>query len=65
MGNDELTATDVAQLFFIHIVRLFGVPKSIVYNRDPRFISQFWTNPWKLLGTSVFASSSYYLQTDG
>ena len=30
MGDDELTATDIAQLFFAHIVRLFGIPKSIV-----------------------------------
>ena len=44
MEDDELIATDIAQLFFIHIVRLFGVPKSIVHSRDPRFTSQFWTN---------------------
>ena len=39
MGDNELTATDVAQLVFTHIVRLFGVHKSILHDRDPRFTS--------------------------
>ena len=65
MGDDALIAIDVAQLFFTHTVRLFGVPKSIVHDSDPRLTSQFWINLWKLLGTSVLASSSHHPQTDG
>ena len=37
--DNELTATDIAQLFSTYIDRLFGIPKSIVHNRDPRIIS--------------------------
>ena len=65
MGDDALTATDVAQLFFTHIIWFFGVLKSIVHDRDPRFTSQFWTKLWKLLGTSVLTSSSHHPQNDG
>ena len=32
----------LAQLYVDEIVRLHGVPISIVSNRDPRFTSRFW-----------------------
>jgi hypothetical protein len=35
------TATSVAQEFFTNIIRLHGMPKSIVSDRDPVFMSRF------------------------
>ena len=32
----------LAQLYVDEIVRLHGIPTSIVSNRDPRFTSHFW-----------------------
>ena len=44
----ELTA----QLFFKHIVKLRGIPLSIVSDRDSRFIRTFWTELFAFLGTT-------------
>ncbi|XP_041021291.1 uncharacterized protein K02A2.6-like [Juglans microcarpa x Juglans regia] len=47
------------------IVRLHGIPKSIVSDRDPRFTSLFWKSLQTALGTKLKFSSAYHPQTDG
>jgi hypothetical protein len=37
------TATSVTKVFFDSMVRLHGIPESIVSNHDPVFTSKFWT----------------------
>ncbi len=39
---DTASAIDVAELFVQHIWRLHGVPRTVVSDRDARFISFFW-----------------------
>lgn len=41
-GDANLTGGEVARLFFDHIIRHYGVPTSIVSDRDTRFTSEFW-----------------------
>jgi hypothetical protein len=59
------TADEVAHIFFDTVVRLHGIPKHIISDRDRRFISTFWQQLWKLCGTQLRMSTAYHPQTDG
>ena len=47
------------------IVRLHGVPISIVSNRDPRFTSRFWCSLQDAMGTRLHFSTTFHPQNDG
>ena len=55
----------LSRLYIREIVRLHGVPVSIISDRDPRFTSRFWPSLQKALGTEVRLSTAYHPQTDG
>ncbi|CAH9130821.1 unnamed protein product [Cuscuta epithymum] len=59
------TASLVAKRFVDCVVRLHGIPRSILSDRDPIFLSHFWKDLWKLSGTTLRMSSAYHPQTDG
>ena len=61
--TDPYIAIRVARLFFDNIFKLHGLPKSIVYDRDPTFISAFWRELFCLNGTSF--NFSYHPQFEG
>jgi hypothetical protein len=60
-----VSASEVAQLVYDHVVRLHGFPECIISDRDTRFTSHFWRALWKLSGTRLAMSTSYHPQTDG
>jgi hypothetical protein len=59
------TAQKYAEVYIAEIVRLHGVPTSIISDRDPKFTSHFWQALQEALGTKLRLSSAYHPQTDG
>ncbi|KAM1160926.1 hypothetical protein TB2_000069 [Malus domestica] len=61
----ECTAEVAARLFLKHVVKYWGVPRSIVSDRDARFTGRFWKELFKLLGSKLDFSTAFHPQTDG
>ena len=59
------TAVTVAQLYFDHIFKLHGVPKTMVSDRDKIFVSLFWRELFRLQHVSLHLSTAYHPQSDG
>jgi hypothetical protein len=58
-------ATHIENMFFKEIVRLHGLPRSIISDRKKQIVGHFWRTLWKKLGTNLSFSSTYHPQTDG
>jgi hypothetical protein len=59
------TAMSITKAFFEHVIRLHGIPASIVSDRDPIFTSAIWQELFRLCGTQLRLSSAFHPQTDG
>lgn len=59
------TATKVAELFSNMVIRLHGLPHTLVSDRDPIFTSHFWKKLFEFMGTKLKMSYAYHPQTDG
>ncbi|XLS75404.1 hypothetical protein HN51_032269, partial [Arachis hypogaea] len=59
------TLEELARLYIKEIVRLHGVPATIISDRDPRFTSRFWGAFQKAFETRLSLSTAYHPQTDG
>lgn len=59
------TAMSVAQSLLQHVIKLHGVPKTIVSDRDPVFTSNFWTELFHVFNTKLQMSTAYHPQSDG
>ena len=55
----------LAELYIKEIVRLHGIPVSIISDRDMRFTLRFWGKLQEALGTRLNFRTIFHPQTDG
>ena len=65
LWKKTIDVVHVSHFFFREIYRLHGLPSSIVFDRDTRFLSHFWRSLWKMVNTQLDFSSAYHPQIDG
>jgi len=63
--NTKILAKDIAKIYVKEIVRLHGIPESIVSDRDTKFRSEFWRELSSSLRQRLLMSTAYHPQTDG
>jgi hypothetical protein len=56
----EYSAVQVAELFFMEVFKLHGLSKSIVNEKDSRFIGTFWRELFRLVGTKLTPITIYH-----
>ena len=61
----SMAALDVAALILQHVVRVHGLPETLVSDRDLVFASHFWLRLLKLYGIKANHSFAFHPQTDG
>ena len=59
------SAERVARIFVDVVWRLHGVPRKIISDRDPRFVSAFWEELFRLVGTRLGRTTAFHPQSDG
>ena len=64
-ARTDYSLDKLAELYIKEIVRLHGIPVSIISDRDPRFTSRFWGKFQEPLGTRLNFSIAFHPQTDG
>lgn len=59
-----VTAPQVTKLFFLHVWTCFGLPSSIILDRDGCFLIHFWTHLWEMMDTKLKRYTSFHPQID-
>jgi hypothetical protein len=60
-----ITAEQLAKVMHRAVFRHFGLPRKVISDRDPRFMSEFWQTLFRSVGTKLNISTSYHPLTDG
>jgi hypothetical protein len=63
--REDYRVPKLVDLYIEHILRLHGVPRSMVSDRGSQFIAQYWRSLHGFLGTSLYYSYAFHPQTDG
>jgi hypothetical protein len=62
--NTKTTASELLWIYMRKVVRLHGLPSSIVSDRDSKFTSKWWKELHRLMGSKLLMSTAFHPQTD-
>lgn len=60
-----ITAEVLARLYTNHCLRIMGFPDTITSDRDPRLVSDFWTEFYRIVNIQRKVSTAAHAQTNG
>lgn len=63
--RSAFSASDIAHVFILDVVRVYGVPKKIVLDTDLKFTSKFCKELFASLGSELAFITTYHLQMNG
>jgi hypothetical protein len=63
--NRTIDAPGLARLYITHVYKYYGPATTIVSDRGPQFVSAFWEEFNRILGTKIKLSTAFHPQTDG
>lgn len=63
--HNTIDAKETARLFLAHVYRHKGAPETVVSDRGPQFVSEYWTEFCRLIQTQLKLSTAHHAQTDG
>ena len=64
-GNAQFIAEDWANALYIELMKAnWGIPRQIISDRDPNFLSDFWKALWTAYGSRLLVSTAWHPQTD-
>ena len=61
----ELNSEGLARIYRDNVFRLHGLPRKVIHDRGPQFVSSFMKDLYRLLGIEGNPSTAYHPQTDG
>ncbi|XP_057540619.1 uncharacterized protein LOC130818465 [Amaranthus tricolor] len=63
--NCKWDVEQLARAYIKYVIRYHGIPRTIVSDRDTRYLSHFWKSLQQALGTTLLHSTSFHPMTDG
>jgi hypothetical protein len=63
-GKETYTSSDWADKLLVALAD-WGIPRRIISDRDPKFLSALWKHLFRNLDTALLLSTAYHPQTDG
>jgi hypothetical protein len=65
VGKSTYNATNWANQFWMQVYPIWGFPNVMITDRDPKFVSEFWTSLFQKANIRSLCTTAYHPQADG